>query len=227
MLSIIKVFVGTEQLVCTFAAITAAHVNNMHIKFSQVRNRAMPPPPLPAWPPAPRANLPGPIMIGTLNRGKVHCLPSSALKRNGIQDHLYRSNGAISYVRACWRFPICSDRPLCVTPQRKLRRKKRITSPPPPPPPPRRWKIQFDHKHYRAKSLWRATYLVGFPRGAGGGGGGGVQGAAAMFICRTRPGFRCGFISGRAQDTASWRAGSLIGQVCGREDQERSESWEV
>ncbi|XP_022822051.1 sperm mitochondrial-associated cysteine-rich protein-like isoform X4 [Spodoptera litura] len=44
----------------------------------------------------------------------VNPLPSSALKRNGIQDHKYNECGSISYIRKCWHKAICSDYPIMI-----------------------------------------------------------------------------------------------------------------
>ncbi|XP_072937783.1 uncharacterized protein [Epargyreus clarus] len=52
----------------------------------------------------------------------VNPIPSSAFKRNGIQDHKYLESGGVSYIRKCWHYATRSDYPfaLPVQPMKKL-----------------------------------------------------------------------------------------------------------
>ncbi|XP_045770698.1 uncharacterized protein LOC123871130 [Maniola jurtina] len=52
----------------------------------------------------------------------VNPLPSSALKRNGLQDQQFLESSGISYIRKCWRNATWSDSPfiLPVKPMKKL-----------------------------------------------------------------------------------------------------------
>lgn len=53
---------------------------------------------------------------------QVHPLPSSALKRNGLQDQNPVESGGISYIRKCWHEALCTDYPVClpVKPPKKI-----------------------------------------------------------------------------------------------------------
>lgn len=53
---------------------------------------------------------------------QINTLPSSALKRNGLQDQQFLECGAISYIRKCWKNAIWSNTPFAipVKPTKKL-----------------------------------------------------------------------------------------------------------